>query len=317
MKRATTTLRPADRVKTHAAPGQCTSSLPTWRLLAPYSAESLAKMWYGVLQQHPRSAPRPSRAAVASQDSSGRPQQSITSPSTERSQASTGALAAHSAGVAFVTIGCLLAGDATSATSSSALARQSGGQSATTMPTGGRPRCCEVRGHARPRRRPGPALTCSPRWRADPDDNERCQKHPAGGEREPRRHHRVPGDDVAGVAIARKRRGSADDGQSGSGEKSLVRSVPTARACPSGVASPLRVVGVLETTWGEDYKPVPCTLGTCRQRATIDQVSPSTHCESRIQIIGREDVDNFYKPAVPPAARPSLIGGDVHADPPL
>jgi hypothetical protein len=49
----------------------------------------------------------------------------------------------------------------------------------------------------------------------NPDHDKRGQQHPVSGQREPRRHHRIPmlGDHVAGVAIAGHGRGATDSGQ--------------------------------------------------------------------------------------------------------
>jgi hypothetical protein len=259
----------------------------------------------------------PSRAAVASQDSSGWPQQSITSPSTERNQASTGALAAHSAGVAFVTIGCLLAGgrderNQLQCARQAATARRRCPPGSSALLRGSRP--CPAQKAARA------GLDVFAAVAADPDDNERCQEHPVGGEREPRRHHRVPvlGDDVAGVAIDRNGRGSADGGQSGSGEKAWPDPCPPlAHARRESLL--LSVSSVCLGRRGErTTSPSPARSAPAgHARQSTDRVSPR-------HIVGRESrsvrsrgCGQLLQTRSPTTARPSLIGGDVHTGQPL
>jgi hypothetical protein len=137
-----------------------------------------------------------------------------------------------------VTIECDLARDTTSATSSSVIAKHTGGHSATTIPTA--VGCAAARFAAMVAAMPaqnaahGPAFTRSLRWRrtqmtaADPDDDERGQKHPIRSECQPRRHHRIPvfGDDIARVTVARHRRGTTDNGQGDNSKKARPDSRP-------------------------------------------------------------------------------------------
>jgi hypothetical protein len=137
-----------------------------------------------------------------------------------------------------VVIGWCEAGDATSAISSSVIARQAGGHSATTIPTGldcaAATFAAIVAAMPGPERRPGPSPNGLAAVAPNPDDDQRCQQHPVSDQREPGRHHRIPvlGDDVAGVAVARHSGGTPDRGQGDSGEQlGQIR------------APPLRIVG--------------------------------------------------------------------------